>query len=928
MKKKLRVSFVRPLVVGVSVVFVSGLGWHAEGAPVAQTLPQPEIAPGLYGQTLFYDGLAEERAMVKGKSAKVKTGADRNEATALTDLLKQKEAVLSDLTNHLAQITGKEFSEAKILPAAGIILARADSKIVPAEIAKRLEGKGLEAFLIHSEKTDRLWIVANDRRGLSHGVYYYLEQLGVRWLMTGKNWTVIPHRSGVVVNIDRLVEPSFIGREYAGAMYNQFWNRRYKGAVEFEQETGLWKRRMRTGGMGLGRAVGEAFVTQNEAVLAQHPDYLAKIDGKYTPLYTPTSAPVYAQYVWDEAAKRFVKAAKPGTGTHGLNIIAKLNAGNPAAVELFSDWIMAGLRKAKAGPDGYAVTTVSVEPSDGFGEGNNYDELKAQGVGDGSESDQEFFIGNAVARKVRKEFLDVSVIMLAYAGRSDPPSFELEPNFIVQPCFSRAGRKTAKLSDDEWLAAWKAKTAPRPMATYDYWSIYEWTHDQPEFNYLELAKKLRRFYSCNIKALYAETSPGGGPMGIGQYLASHLMWDINLDEKALIEDWYENAFGPAKVPMKRMMERWARHWHPISSELGESYQDIAKAEKLAAGNPADLARVDDYARYLHYLRLYCEYLAAPGIEKASRVVECQLDINDARMTRTCRSMELFVFGQKYSALKDEFHLAGKPGEENGPGWARVHSLSHDEVVALIRDGLNKYPLPDFDVRVYTGKLVSVNRASINVKANDWGEGMTLATATMDLQLPNGLSAFPLRVSRNHATKVTVTDDAGHALFAHLVEAAGKDVRDTKGVPWDEMNIPLSPGHYQVVIDGGRLGNNVFQTWKGMSLTLRSFQILKESPSTQLYFYVPAGLKKIAIFFPQGVRAGGSEVPFFLPDGQRAKIDERDGGKLMVADVPTGMDGKVWSLQKLVQPYFPPETLNIPQCFSLSPEVLMVPSDAL
>ena len=136
-------------------------------------------------------------------------------------------------------------------------------------------------------------------------------------------------------------------------------------------------------------------------------------------------------------------------------------------------------------------------------------------------------------------------------------------------------------------------------------------------------------------------------MGIGQYLASHLMVGHPCGRPALIEDWYENAFGPAKAPMKRMLERWARHWRPISSELGNSYADIAEAEKLAAGNAAVLARVDDYARYLHYLRLHCEYLQrAPGYENASRLVAYLFSINDSRMTQTGRPIDWFALKLK------------------------------------------------------------------------------------------------------------------------------------------------------------------------------------------------------------------------------------------------------------------------------------------
>lgn len=127
----------------------------------------------------------------------------------------------------------------------------------------------------------------------------------------------------------------------------------------------------------------------------------------------------------------------------------------------------------------------------------------------------------------------------------------------MQPAFAfRFGRKTAGLSNEEWIAAWKAKA--QNMAVYDYRSIPDWSHDEPTFNYLEVARKLRDYYGNNIQALMAESTFSGGAMGIGQYLAAHLMWDLNLDERALIEDWYDQAFGPAKAPLKRMLERWAR----------------------------------------------------------------------------------------------------------------------------------------------------------------------------------------------------------------------------------------------------------------------------------------------------------------------------------------------------------------------------------
>ncbi|HRV03968.1 MAG TPA: DUF4838 domain-containing protein [Candidatus Ratteibacteria bacterium] len=851
---------------------------------------------------------------------------------------------VKDLQAYLQQMTGVDYTISNDT-SQGIILILTSSPDAPKDAVAQLKDKGLEAFIIRGDSS-KLQIIANDVRRLSHGIYFYLEQLGVRWLMAGANWTVVPVRRNITLTINQCVTPDFFARGYygTGGFYSNALGRNYtgsaetraKGISEFEIEWTAWSRRMRNGGQSLGHAMGEAFISDPKitSILKEHPEYLAKIDGKYTPLFCPAFHPGNGAYVWDQEKKDYVKAVPPGTGTHDLNVIAKLNAGNPDAVELYANWIMERLRAARKGPEGYAIQTISVEPSDGTGEGNNYEELKAQGVGDGSESDQEFYIANYCARKVRAEFPDVSVVMLAYAQRSDPPTFDLEPNFIVQPAFAfRYGKKTAGLSNEEWIAAWKLKA--RNMAIYDYWSIPDWSHDEPTFNYLDMAKNLRYFYNNNIKGIQAESTFSGGAMGIGQYVASHLMWDINLDEKALIDDWYENAFGPAKKPMKRMLERWAQGYRPISSELGVSYKDIYEAEQLAKKNPDVLNRVYDYARYLHYLRLRNEFLnttdAAEKTQKASVLAEYIFDINNSRMVHTTRAFDLLAF-RGYPSLIKEFSLS-KQGTSSdnlpdGPGWLRVHPLTNAEVSALITDGMKKYPLPDFEVKVFTGNLVPLQPIIWKAPSGDpWGVVMSASSVTLDLQIPEGLAVFPLRVSRSEDNKITVTDNAGRTIYIHNVtKSDAKDVMND----WDEMNIPLAPGHYHLNFAGksGRLGLFKFQTWKDIPLIVRIFQNQKWSPSPRLYFYVPSGLHKIAIYFPGSYRAGGFEIPIYLPNGERAKVEERDNGKLVVVPVPEGTDGKVWSLEKLIQPYFNFEMLNVPQAFSLSPSVLMVPEDAL
>ena len=860
----------------------------------------------------------------------------------------QLQQSFSDLARFLGQITGAQFGITNAVSTnltGAIYLLCTNSSLVAATDCARLQGQGLEAFVIRGNAS-QLQIIANDVRGLSHGVCFYLEQLGVRWLLSGDNWTIVPTRHNVTLAIDRLVKPAFWARVYSGTggFYSNLLGRQYtgsadrkKGISDFEIDIAAWNRRLRWGGQGLGHAMGEAFIADRTItpVLESHPEYLAKIDGKYTPLYNPAKN---GHYVWNAATNHYVLAVPPGTGTHNLNVIAKLNAGNPGAVKLYCDWILKNFRASRNAPGGYAYQTMSVEPSDGGGEGNNYDELKAQGIGDGSESDQEFYIGNYCAREVRKEFPDVSVVLLAYATRSDPPTFALEPNFIVQPAMGlRGGRKTANLTMDEWLTVWAAKA--KNMALYTYWSIPDWSHDEPTFNYLDMAKQLRDLYAKNIKGICAESTYSGGAMGLSQYVAAHLMWDINLDEHALIEEWYDKAFGPAKAPMKRMMERWAQNYRPLSAELGASYRDLDEAERLAAGDPAVIVRLDDYARYLHYLRLRNEFLSATDAaaknQKASALAEYVFDINTSRMVHTIRAFDLLAF-RGYKGLMDEFHLhnANDPkSPPDGPGWVRVHQLTHDEVVALITDGLRNYHAADFEMRKYTGRLVPLKPIVWSTPQGDpWGVTFgALADLDVDVTIPPELAKLPLRISRYTDNVVTVFDESQHAIFTHSVTGLVTGPGSVKLATWDEVNIPLAPGHYQVHFHprGGRAdGYFNVQTWRGVPFILGSFLGSKGLTAIpQLYFYVPQGLPKVVLYLPDTGDFGGALTPkLFDSNGVAVPVERQDNGKLLLATVPAGQDGKVWSCQRIVCPHVPLEMLTTPQTFSLSPEVLMVPAE--
>ena len=391
----------------------------------------------------------------------------------------------------------------------------------------------------------------------------------------------------------------------------------------------------------------------------------------------------------------------------------------------------------------------------------------------------------------------------------------------------------------------------------------------------------------------------------------------------------QKAFGPAKAPMKRMLERWAHSFKLISAELGQSFLDLSEAARLSAGNPAVASRIDDYARYLHYIRLRLE--VANVIDEASKsriareLAEHLLNINDSLMVHTTRIIDLDT--RPYPSVIAAFDLSNPASR--GPGWASVRPLSHRDVQALIVDGKKSYPPTDWVVKTYSGDLTPLQPIHwMTPRSDPWGAVMpTVGDLDLDLEMPSGLNALPLRVTRLVDNELTVFDGKGDTVFAQRVETGDASSFSS----WEEITIPLAPGHYSIHFHptGGRAsGYFNFQTWKGVPLILHSFLSPKGGESPQLYFYVPRGLKKIAMFYPYGDYNGVFHFQVLNPDGVAASIDFQDNRRTMVVDVPAGQDDRIWSLNHSVSPDFPHQMLNLPQAFSLSPEVLMVPSDAL
>lgn len=840
---------------------------NAQGVCPASASASAPSAPGLYGQRI---------ELAPGAGGKFVDPA------------------VADLKRTLEAMTRKTF-ETTTGADGGIRLLLAASSGAPESVRRALAGKGIEAFVICGARNS-LAIVANDPHGLSHGIYYYLERLGARWLLPGERWTITPQRDDISLEIGELVRPDFKVRSFAGTggWFSWRWGRSYPGSTAREAAFTDWTRRLRFGGeYVLGKHVGEAFIADKTItpILERHPEYLAKVEGKHSPLYIED------------------KQGKPT-----LNIIAKLNAGNPDVVALFCDWTLRRLREARKNPDRSLHSVFSVEPSDGYGYGDNVADLP----GNGSGSDQSFHIANTCVRTAAKEFPDAAGIIYAYAGHAAPPSIPVDKNLIVQV----TPYAFQQVPPEQFIAQWRKKT--NRLALYDYWSIPDWTHDEPSFDFEGLTRKLRYWRANNIEALNAETSYGPGAIGLAQYIAGHAMWDLGRDERALIDEWFALAFGSARAPMQRMIARWGRAFRLTSQELGLSFADLAEARGLAGPSAPEMARIDDFTAYVHYLRLRLEMKGEldpkKQIERVDALTEYLLDIDDRLMVHTTRIIDLDA--RSYPGSQKEFTRSANAAP--GPGWDRVHPLGHKDFAKLAAEGRAAYPQSDWAPIAYKGRLRAIASPASRAAAGDMGPVMSLVgNADADVLIADGDKGLRLKVTRGVDNLIEIHDRGGRSMATHNIKGG-----DAKA--WETLDIPLPPGEYKMVFrpsEGRVNGYFSIQAPARTRLALTSFLSPKPTPSPRLYFYVPKGQPKVVAFLPHGDFNGAFKFQILDAAGKPAAVRHQDNRRIVEADVPKEQDGKVWSLVRAVSPDEPMELLTTPQALALTPEGVIAPADA-
>ncbi|MEK6236683.1 MAG: DUF4838 domain-containing protein, partial [Planctomycetales bacterium] len=220
-----------------------------------------------------------------------------------------------------------------------------------------------------------------------------------------------------------------------------------------------------------------------------------------------------------------------------------------------------------------------------------------------------FAFVNQVADAAAKQSSDAMIGCYAYSAYSHPPSFKLRPNVYLQ---TTAAYRRTPLTMEEQIRAFGEKT--EQVGVREYYSVFQWDWDYPSQGKLDphqLQEQLRFYHREGITAVNAEASNNWAARGLGYYIASRLLWDVDADLDAILQDFYDQAFGPAAKPMRRYYERWhgenpaalrVKNGHD-EAVLKAMFRDLDEAASLTENAPDCRERVDHLRMYWHYLFL-------------------------------------------------------------------------------------------------------------------------------------------------------------------------------------------------------------------------------------------------------------------------------------------------------------------------------------
>ena len=671
-----------------------------------------------------------------------------------------------------------------------------------------------------------------------------LRELGYRRFAPHPAWEVLPETPPESISLNRRESP-----DYKMRLIWPGWGLwpEYRELTDHK----LWNYANRMGGLVIKTAHAYGgFVNRNKAEFDAHPEYYALVKGK--------------------------------------RIGTKLCISNPELRKLFVRDSLTVL--GQSGAD-----SVSADPSDGGGWCECADCAKL-----GTPTDRAILLANETAEAVSRAFPGKKVALYAYNQHSPPPSpgVTVNPNVIVNiaTMFILNG-----MSVDHLLKEWGSR-AQIGMREYYYAGYEPGAGRGCDPGYL--LRTIPGFYRMGARYLTAEAQDSWGPGLPGWNLAAQLLWNIDADADAVLEDFFVRAFPKSGKPMREFYAMLdAVRAKPLSEDLlHRMYEKLDQARQLASGREKE--RIEQLAGYTWF----CEKLFLH--ETGGRTMKTYLDLLE-----TAAAIKPYYMVHTYAMFRDERRLGfGRKNIAPKFDWKTPRTVDFGRIIA---DGLRNNRKIDFDTVRFGYDLVPVRMPGKNQAAKldpfrrlqkfyVWLDGGPLV-----LKVTGGL----IKHYRNRGNvKLKLIQIGGNSDTGELETLVAAD----ESVPPDgaERTVTLHPKyaglHRLEMNDGADMTRLVFPA--GMPAVYPVEHEKSAVFGSECWFYVPKGTRVL------GYYAATGRGVILSPDGKPFESLAKKNGYYR-RDIPERFAGKVWQIKGMRGVL---RLLTVPDGLNLNRSILLLP----
>lgn len=291
------------------------------------------------------------------------------------------------------------------------------------------------------------------------------------------------------------------------------------------------------------------------------------------------------------------------------------------------------------------LKSIAITPPDGWGQMDEADAaagwLRLERGRAGSFSDYTWDMIADVRGRLKKNYPDLQYIIYAYYNNKLPPTTieKIPEDIIVVYCQNFMQSMMPESKDDLKIREeWLSKMSNDQMLVWEYYAEHA-----PTRNFPPIPVIFTKLMQENFKSMYGRVGLGTIVSGTWDYQSptavlrrpglSHLMiylhnrfqWDSHLDLQAVLDEYYETFFGPAKAEMKEFYEFAEKVWmrpgeREISAnsgflkpeDVGVYFDILGRAQAKAGADSIYRKRIDLIAEEMAPLKTLFENLQRKG----------------------------------------------------------------------------------------------------------------------------------------------------------------------------------------------------------------------------------------------------------------------------------------------------------------------------